>query len=162
MALVIGFSSCPDKLNTWLFLELVDFDLDFDNSRNTTAWIWHLPIHFVLSELTKYRASSSIFYNSFQPPTTGTHRRQTMSLPVKHITRQLKLVIPGAIITYYLGTISSIWELLAEEGSWGRCVDCLSAAKSRPYCARGTHYWFDILLFFFAWFIGDGDVFTGL
>jgi hypothetical protein len=48
---------------------------------------------------------------------------QSVSLS-RHTLRQLKFVIPGGAITYYLGTHEVFWRMVNDmswEG-WGRCV----------------------------------------
>jgi len=39
----------------------------------------------------------------------------------QHTIRQLKLVVPGGAITYYLGTFQEFWQIVqGASGSWGR------------------------------------------
>ncbi|KAF9557437.1 hypothetical protein CPC08DRAFT_640262 [Agrocybe pediades] len=39
----------------------------------------------------------------------------------EHMLRQLKLVLPGALITYYLGTLNDFWNILqGTGGAWAR------------------------------------------
>ncbi|KAF8071970.1 hypothetical protein FPV67DRAFT_1483318 [Lyophyllum atratum] len=38
----------------------------------------------------------------------------------QHTLRQLKLVVPGSAITYYLGTFQEFWRITQSEGSWGQ------------------------------------------
>jgi hypothetical protein len=48
----------------------------------------------------------------------------------QHTLRQLKLVVPGGAITYYLATLQEFWRIAqGEGGSWGRCVQYLVFAK---------------------------------
>ncbi|KAF8896379.1 hypothetical protein BD779DRAFT_1495579 [Infundibulicybe gibba] len=51
-------------------------------------------------------------------------RQQTSIVPTRHHAfRQLKLVVPGLAITYYLGTISEFLRILQDtESPWGRTV----------------------------------------
>ncbi|RDB25812.1 hypothetical protein Hypma_006550 [Hypsizygus marmoreus] len=40
---------------------------------------------------------------------------------IQHTLRQLKLVVPGGAITYYLGTLQEFWRITqGAEGSWAR------------------------------------------
>lgn len=36
----------------------------------------------------------------------------------QHTVRQLKLVLPGVAITYYLGTLDDFWKILLGTGGW--------------------------------------------
>ncbi|KAH0585125.1 hypothetical protein H2248_008384 [Termitomyces sp. 'cryptogamus'] len=38
----------------------------------------------------------------------------------QHAIRQLKLVLPGGVITYYLGTLHEFWRVTQFKDSWGR------------------------------------------
>ncbi|KAK0500481.1 hypothetical protein EDD18DRAFT_830282 [Armillaria luteobubalina] len=38
----------------------------------------------------------------------------------QHQIRQLRLVIPGGLITYFFGTWKEIWEIQQQEHTWGR------------------------------------------
>lgn len=41
----------------------------------------------------------------------------------QHALRQVKLLIPGAALTYYLGTLDEFWNILhGNAGSWARSV----------------------------------------
>ena len=43
--------------------------------------------------------------------------------PFRRILRQLQLVVPGGIITYYLGTVHEFAQVIqGVAGSWGRYV----------------------------------------
>ncbi|TFK72884.1 hypothetical protein BDN72DRAFT_266573 [Pluteus cervinus] len=45
------------------------------------------------------------------------------SYPAQHVLRQLKLVIPGGAITYYLGTIHHFLDIVSTQSdSWGSTV----------------------------------------
>ncbi|KAG6908337.1 hypothetical protein DXG01_005248 [Tephrocybe rancida] len=39
---------------------------------------------------------------------------------MSHAIRQLKLVLPGGVVTYYLGTLHEFWQITQREGSWGQ------------------------------------------
>jgi len=57
--------------------------------------------------------------------TTGTttmKRTKVRHVPwTEHTLRQLKLVLPGAAITYYLGTLNDFWGILqGTGGAWAR------------------------------------------
>ncbi|KAK0469797.1 uncharacterized protein EV420DRAFT_67072 [Desarmillaria tabescens] len=41
-------------------------------------------------------------------------------LASQHQIRQLRLVIPGVLITYFFGTWKEIWEIQQQEQTWGR------------------------------------------
>lgn len=48
----------------------------------------------------------------------------------QHTLRQLKLVVPGGAITYYLKTLHEFWRIAqGEGGSWGRFVQHLVFLK---------------------------------
>lgn len=62
-------------------------------------------------------------------PLTQTEARVYMTPPPpkrvpwsQHTLRQLKLVLPGAAITYYLGTFHEFLLIFNGGGSWGRLV----------------------------------------
>ncbi|KAK0204781.1 hypothetical protein DFS33DRAFT_1382678 [Desarmillaria ectypa] len=46
-------------------------------------------------------------------------------LASQHQIRQLRLVIPGGLITYFFGTWKEIWEIQQQEQTWGRRVKVL-------------------------------------
>ncbi|KAF5382098.1 hypothetical protein D9615_004334 [Tricholomella constricta] len=39
---------------------------------------------------------------------------------LQHTVRQLKLVIPGGAITYYLGTLHEFWRITQAGATWGQ------------------------------------------
>jgi len=44
---------------------------------------------------------------------------RTKEVPwTQHTVRQLKLVLPGVAITYYLGTLDDFWKILLGTGGW--------------------------------------------
>ncbi|KAF8626996.1 hypothetical protein AX15_004580 [Amanita polypyramis BW_CC] len=48
----------------------------------------------------------------------------------QHTLRQLKLVIPGAVVTYYLGTLHEIWRVYhGQVGSWPRSAALIFLAS---------------------------------
>jgi hypothetical protein len=55
---------------------------------------------------------------------TATTRKTIRHVPwTEHTLRQLKLVLPGAAITYYLGTLNNFYSILhGTGGSWARLV----------------------------------------
>lgn len=54
----------------------------------------------------------------------------------QHALRQLKLVVPGAAITYYLETLHEFWRIvLGEGGWWGRFVVQLT------FFGRNANFW---------------------
>ena len=43
----------------------------------------------------------------------------------QHALRQLKLLVPGAAMTYYLGTLDEFWDILhGNGGSLAQSVNC--------------------------------------
>jgi len=59
----------------------------------------------------------------FASHTTAAPRVTTMTMRrvpwMQHTLRQLKLVLPGTFITYYLGTLHNFWTILqGAGGSW--------------------------------------------
>ncbi|KDR76188.1 hypothetical protein GALMADRAFT_247417 [Galerina marginata CBS 339.88] len=54
------------------------------------------------------------------PGVATTGRTTTRHVPwTKHAVRQVKLVVPGAAVTYYLGTLDDFWKILhGSGGSW--------------------------------------------
>ncbi|PBK75642.1 hypothetical protein ARMSODRAFT_399815 [Armillaria solidipes] len=61
-------------------------------------------------------------------------------LASQHQIRQLRLVIPGGLITYFFGTWKEIWEIQQQEQTWGR-----TAALSNLFLGLTT-----IVLFFYV------------
>ncbi|PPQ85387.1 hypothetical protein CVT25_006418 [Psilocybe cyanescens] len=56
------------------------------------------------------------------PGVTTTTKTKVRHVPwTQHTLRQLKLVLPGAAITYYLGTLNDFWKIIqGNGGSWAR------------------------------------------
>lgn len=54
----------------------------------------------------------------------------------RHTLRQLKFVIPGGAITYYLGTHEVFWRMVSGIGreGWGRCVKCTGFVRIMLIC----------------------------
>lgn len=76
-----------------------------------------------------YATSSPVASPSNPPTTTSQPTASSSKSRVRHVPwtehtlRQLKLVIPGAAITYYLGTLDDFWKILQGfGGSWAQSV----------------------------------------
>jgi len=68
-------------------------------------------------------SSSSI---SEKYDTTGRSHGKMRDVPwAQHALRQLKLLVPGAAMTYYLGTLDEFWDILhGNGGSLAQSVNC--------------------------------------
>ncbi|KAL0955008.1 hypothetical protein HGRIS_003932 [Hohenbuehelia grisea] len=44
----------------------------------------------------------------------------TIRFPLHHIFRQLKFIIPGATVTYFLGTLHEFWRVTEQAHGWAR------------------------------------------
>ena len=59
-------------------------------------------------------------------PSSSTSTKETVTRQVPwidHTLRQLKLLVPGAVVTYYLGTVNDFLAVLyGQGGQWGQCV----------------------------------------
>lgn len=71
----------------------------------------------------------------------------------RHTLRQLKFVIPGGAITYYLGTHGVFWGLINEIGweSWAGCVNYVPL-----FVARRSD--FTIILFYSSNYYHTGQL----
>lgn len=77
--------------------------------------IWyHHPVHQNLPTQVPLTQTEARVYMTPPPP-----KRVPWS---QHTLRQLKLVLPGAAITYYLGTFHEFLLIFNGGGSWGRLV----------------------------------------
>lgn len=81
--------------------------------------------------MSSHRASSSSSTpaekagpSSHPNPSKSTHPRVMRHVPwAQHTFRQLKLLVPGAAVTYYLHTLDEFWDVLhGSGGSWAQSV----------------------------------------
>lgn len=81
--------------------------------------------------MSSHRASSSSSTSAEKPsssshpaPSKPTQTRVMRHVPwTQHTFRQLKLLLPGAAVTYYLHTLDEFWDVLhGSGGSWAQSV----------------------------------------
>ncbi|KAJ3506640.1 hypothetical protein NLJ89_g6757 [Agrocybe chaxingu] len=89
--------------------------------------------------------------SSTKPGVTGTRRTVTRHVPwTQHALRQLKLVLPGAVITYYLGTPNDFWSVL--QGSGGFWAQTTAFAAS---CLGLTTIGLFLYVLIMPWLTGE-------